>query len=191
MHKALFFGSFNPIHTGHVRIAEFVIEKSIADEVVFMISPMSPFKREDQLLDDNIRLELVNIAIEGIVGLAASNMEFSLPKPSYTAKTLELIRNQDPQHTYSVLLGSDQVPGFHKWKCYEEILQYHKVLLYPRPGSESPDLSKYPRMELLKAPVYNIAATEIRQRIENGEDTGDLLPPKVAQRIINHKYYRK
>lgn len=191
MHKALFFGSYNPIHTGHVRIAEFVIEKSIADEVVFMISPMSPFKRDYALLDDQIRFELVNIAIEGKKGLYASNMEFSMPKPSFTAKTLEVIRTQEPQHIYSILLGSDQVPEFHNWQRYEEILQHHKVLLYPRPGNENPDLSDYPQMKLLKAPVYDIAATEIRHKIENGEDTGDLLPEKVAQRIINRKYYRK
>lgn len=191
MHKALFFGSFNPIHIGHLRIAEFVIEHGLADEVVFMVSPMSPFKKDQPLLDDDIRFELVKLAIEGIEGFSASNMEFSLPKPSFTAKTLEVIRNVDPQHKYSVLLGSDQVEHFHQWQRYEEILKHHKVLLYPRPGVENPDLSKYPAMELLVAPVYDIAATEIRHRIENRDMIDDLLPEKVAQRIFQCKYYRK
>ncbi len=192
MHKALFFGSFNPIHLGHIQIAEYVVENKIADEVVFMVSPQSPFKQNLEMLDDDIRFELVSLAIQDNKQLFASNIEFFLPKPSYTAKTLEVLRKNNPEINYSVLLGSDQVELFHKWNKYKTILSNHKIFLYPRrPGMENSDLIPYPGMTLLDAPMYDISSTDIRRAIEHDLLVPDLLPEKVYQRIVEMKYYCK
>lgn len=191
MHKALFFGSYNPIHLGHVQIAEYVVENKIADEVVFMVSPQSPFKQNLEMLDDDIRFELVSLAIHDKKQLSASNIEFYLPKPSYTAKTLEVLRTNNPEITYSVLLGSDQVELFYKWNRYKTILSNHRIFLYPRPGIENSGLIPYPEMTLLDAPMYDISSTDIRQAIKHGLLVADLLPKKVYQRIVEMKYYCK
>ncbi len=191
MHKALFFGSFNPIHNGHLAIAAYVVEQQITDEVVFMVSPLSPFKREEGLLEDGARLELVSLAVEEMAAISVSDLEFLLPKPSYTAQTLQRLRALEPQHTHSLLLGSDQIPLFHRWRNYEEILQYHRIFLYPRPGFEQLDVSRYPGMELMEAPLYDISSTEIRGMIAGGEDVSALLPSKVQKQISRRGYYHK
>jgi nicotinate-nucleotide adenylyltransferase len=191
MHKAWFFGSFNPIHSGHLHIAEYIISGAIADKVIFMVSPMSPFKQDLSMLEDDLRYELVLLAVEEKRGLSASNMEFALPKPSFTAKTLEVIRKQFPEDKHSVLLGSDQVEHFDRWQRYNEILKYHEVLLYPRPGIENPRVEQFPGMKLLDAPVFDVASTDIRNKIRNHEPVEDLLPSKVLKRIFEKGYYRK
>ncbi|PLW97515.1 MAG: nicotinate (nicotinamide) nucleotide adenylyltransferase [Marinilabiliales bacterium] len=191
MHKAWFFGSFNPIHSGHLNIAEYIISEDIADEVIFIVSPQSPFKQDFSMLDDDLRYELVCLAVEDKRGLSASKMEFDLPKPSFTAKTLQLIRKKFPEDKHSVLLGSDQVAHFDQWQRYSEILQHHEVLLYPRHGIENPGIEQFPGMKLLDAPVYDIASTEIRNKIRNNEPVEDMLPLRVLKRIFNEGYYRK
>ncbi|MDD3011654.1 MAG: nicotinate (nicotinamide) nucleotide adenylyltransferase [Bacteroidales bacterium] len=190
MQKALFFGSFNPIHNAHLAIAEFVVNQNLADEVLFVVSPQSPFKSASELLAKEARLHLVELAVRSSSHLHACAVEFSLPTPSLTAETLHVFRKTYPDTRFSLLLGTDQVSGFRQWKNYKTILKYHPILFYPRGGTEVPDLSEFTNGVLIHAPVIDISATEIRNRIKMNRDVASLLPAAVFQEIQQMKYYR-
>ncbi len=189
MHKALFFGSFNPIHNGHLAIAQYVIDNAIADEVLFVVSPGSPFKNPEVLLDKQMRLELVELAIMDMPHIFVSDAEFYMPLPSFTADTLRVFRKQWSDSELSILLGADQLEGFHRWKNYLEIIKFHKVFLYPRKGTPSKIPDDLYNMELLDAPLFELSSTDIRHLIASGGDVSKMMPPKVINRIRENKYY--
>lgn len=176
MNVILYFGSFNPIHRGHLGLAEFVLANSDADELWFVVSPHNPLKQKSDLWDDNRRLALIQDAISGHKGLRVSDIEFSLPQPNYTINTLRTLRNKFPEHSFSLLIGEDNYAIFNRWRDYDEILRDFRIFVYPRPGVNA-DRSLFPEMLWLdNAPLFDISSTEVRNRLANGESVSDLVP---------------
>ena len=179
MRIVLYFGSFNPIHYGHIRLAEYVLRNEDVDYVWFVLSPHNPLKSPEDLWPEQKRLSLVRQAIEGKKGLEACDVEFSLPKPNYTINTLRYLSAHYPQHTFSILIGEDNYNIFDRWREWQEIVRHWHIFVYPREGSDS-DRSRFPEMQWLdNAPHYNISSTEIRRRLSNGEPVDGLTPVKI------------
>lgn len=176
MNILLYFGSFNPIHKGHVGLAEYMLGRDDVDEVWLVLSPHNPLKDVAGLWDEQKRLELVEKACEQHKGLKACTVEFGLPKPNYTINTLRYLARQFPGHRFSMLMGADNYEIFDKWKSWQEILSNYKIFVYPRSGSNR-IRGRFEEMEwLMDAPLFNISSTEIRNRIARGECVDDLLP---------------
>lgn len=192
----LFFGSFNPIHIGHLVIANHIADSDLIDEVWFIVSPQNPFKKKNTLLEDYHRLVLVNEAIEDNDKLKASNIEFSLPKPSYTIDTLVYLTEKYPQYNFSIIMGEDNIKSFHKWKNYEVILKNHAVIVYPRLGVDeekktNSEILSHKNVTLLQdIPVMNISASFIRKQIKKGKSVAYLLTNKVAKYVDEMNFYR-
>lgn len=191
MKIGLYFGTFNPIHIGHLAIANYMLEFGEIDQLWFVISPQSPFKQKLSMLDDYQRLELVNRAIEGDQRMKASSIEFKLPKPSYTIDTLTYLQEEFPMHQFSILMGSDNLKFFRKWKNYELILENYQVLVYPRPGFDSKSFMKHRNIQLVDAPIMDISATFIRGAIKAGKDIRHFIPEKAWQYIAEMNFYKK
>lgn len=176
MNVLLYFGSFNPIHKGHVGLAEYMLSRDDVDEVWLVLSPHNPLKDVAGLWDEQKRLELVEKACEQHKGLKACTVEFGLPKPNYTINTLRHLSRQFPCHSFSMLIGADNYEIFDKWKSWQEILANYKIFVYPRSGSNR-ILGRFEEMEwLMDAPLFNISSTEIRERLARGECVDNLLP---------------
>lgn len=175
----LFFGTFNPIHIGHLIVAQFFLNETDLDEIWFVITPKSPFKQKEKITDDRQRLYMVQLAIEGVDGLRASDVEFGMPKPNYTVKTLEKLRALYPDRSFVLLMGADNIKNFKKWKDYEQILAHHSIYIYPRPfvrlDASEAELGKY----FEKAPAIDISSTYIRDSLKAGKDIRFLLHHKV------------
>jgi nicotinate-nucleotide adenylyltransferase len=186
----LFFGSFNPIHIGHMIIAGYMLEFTVVDEIWFIISPQNPFKAEEDLLADNHRYYMVNMAVEGHDRMQASNFEFHLPKPSYTFNTLTQLREKYPQKNFVLLAGSDILPEFNKWKNYRQILEHYQMYIYPRPFTKSNPYGNHPNLILIDAPVMDISSSFIRASIREGKNVSFLLPPKIYDYIIDMHFYQ-
>lgn len=187
----LFFGSFNPIHLGHVNLAEFIFEFSGVDEIWFVVSPQNPLKENKTLIEEHHRLKMVELAIEGKEYLKTSDIEFSLPKPSYTIDTLQNLREKYPQDNFILIIGSDNVAIFDQWKNYETILEEYSILVYPRKDFDfEPFEEKYPDMHLIdEAPLFEISSTEIRLLIQKNEDVSKWIHSSVYQYIKENKLY--
>lgn len=182
----IFGGSFNPIHVGHIALAKSLCEQAGLDEVWFMVSPMNPFKRSaNDLLDDQLRLELVEKALETEARLRACNYEFHLPKPSYTWHTLQAISRDYPDIDFTLLIGGDNWAAFGKWYHSEDILANFPIVVYPREGSNIGDVPK--GVTVVKTPLLNISSTEIRRRIQAGESIHDMVPESIEPLV--EKYY--
>lgn len=183
----LFFGTFNPIHVGHLVLAEYMLNYADLDELLFVVTPHNPFKLKSTLLPDRTRLHLVNLAIDGEVNMRASDIEFDLPQPNFTAQTLLFLREKYPQTTFSIIMGEDNLRTFHKWRNYESILAHHPILVYPRIGEVPEDqndiLEKYPQATLVDAPRMEISASLIRQSFKEGKPLKNLLPKAVFSYI--------
>jgi len=183
----LFFGTFNPIHVGHLVLAEYMLNYADIDELLFVVTPHNPFKQKSTLLPDRTRLHLVNLAIDGEVNMRASDIEFDLPQPNFTAQTLLFLRDKYPQTTFSIIMGEDNLRTFHKWRNYESILEQHPILVYPRIGEVPEDqndiLEKYPQATLVDAPRMEISASLIRQSFKDGKPLKNLLPKAVFSYI--------
>jgi nicotinate-nucleotide adenylyltransferase len=188
MKVGLYFGSFNPIHHGHLIIATHIVENSNLDQVWFVVSPQNPLKSSVGLLNEYHRLHLVRLAIEGMDTLRASDIEFHLPKPSFTIDTLTYLAERYPQHEFSVIMGSDSYENLHKWKNYEELLKNYSLFIYLRPGHQIEKIEG--RAEILKAPLLEISATHIRNNVKNKRSIRYLVPDKVAEDIEKNRYYR-
>ena len=186
---AYFFGTFNPIHNGHISIARYVLENEYADKVVFVVSPMSPFKRNSHLLQDDERLKMVKIAIEKFPEMEASDVEFHMPVPSFSYDTLLHLEKQNPNQNTIILLGSDQLEGFEKWKNYRYIVDNYLILMYPRMGFQHPNLSGFPQIHLIDAPLLDVSSTKIRQRIAQHLPISEFVDSKVEDWITQHGYY--
>lgn len=191
MHIGLFFGSFNPIHVGHMALANYMVEFTDMEQVWFVISPHNPLKEKASLLNQNQRLYMVNVAIEDDARFKSSTIEFDLPQPSYTINTLVHLKEKYPKHTFSLIIGQDNLENFHKWKNYEEILKKYKLYVYPRPGAKSTELEQHPNVVLTQAPVIEISSTFIREAIKNKKDIRHFLPEKAWQYIDEMNLYKK
>ncbi len=193
MKIGLFFGSFNPIHVGHMIIANHLVEHSDLDQVWFVVTPHNPHKKKSTLLDNHHRLQLVNIAVEDFPKLKASNIEFELSKPSYTVNTLIYIGEKYPQHQFSLIMGEDNLKSFHKWKNYETILDNHHIYVYPRITKTHSDseLIHHKKIHKIDAPIVEISSTFIRKEIAAKKEIRPLLPQNVWQYLDEMNFYKK
>jgi nicotinate-nucleotide adenylyltransferase len=189
MKIALYFGSFNPIHHGHLIIANHIVNTGIVDEVWLVVSPQNPFKNSAVLLNENHRLHLVQLSVEGEPKLRASNIEFKLPKPSYTVNTLSYLGEKYPSHQFSILLGSDGFQNINKWHNAPVILKSYPLLVYKRPGFEITETFGA-NVNLLEAPLLQISSTHIRKLIKEGKSIRYLVPDIVAEEIARQYYYK-
>lgn len=180
MKIAVFSGSFNPIHNGHLAIARAVLAQGAAEELWFLVSPQNPLKINSGLYPEGDRLKMVELAIENEPNMTASNFEFLLPRPSYTIHTLEQLRMNYPQHQFTLLIGGDNLAIFHKWVQYQRITNEFGLIIYPRPGFESEKNSQFPNSTFISAPLIDISATEIRAKLTRGESISEMVPVKVA-----------
>ncbi len=162
-HIGLFFGSFNPIHVGHLIIASYMVDHTDMDELWFVISPHNPLKKKATLLDDHHRLALVRVAVEDDPKLKACNEEFNLPQPSYTIHTLTHLKEKYPDYRFSLIMGEDNLQSLHKWKNYEEILRDYQLYVYPRPNYDGDKLKEHPHVHFVDAPIMELSASLIRQ----------------------------
>lgn len=193
---ALFFGSFNPIHIGHLVIANHIANNDKVDEVWFVVSPQNPFKEKKTLLQDYHRLRLVEEAIEGNPKLKASNIEFSLPQPSYTIDTLTYLKEKHPKVNFSIIMGEDNLKSFHKWKNHEIILRDYKIIVYPRVNvaedlKTETEILNHKNVTLLKnIPVMDISASFIRNNIKEGNSIRYLVTDSVLKYIDEMNFYK-
>jgi nicotinate-nucleotide adenylyltransferase len=191
MRVGLFFGSFNPVHVGHLVLANYMLSFTGLEEVWFVVSPQNPLKSKSGLLDQNHRLMLVNAAIEDHPRMRSSNIEFSLPQPSYTINTLVHLKEKYPAHTFSLIIGQDNLQSFSRWKNHEEILRSYELYVYPRPGSGSGEFLDHPHVHLTAAPVIDVSSTFIRNAIREKKDVRFFLHPRVWEEIDLMNFYRK
>lgn len=185
MNIGIFSGSFNPIHIGHLALANYLCEYEGLDEVWFMVSPHNPLKEEAELMDDNLRLELVKLAVEDYLKFRASDFEFHLPRPSYTVHTLDKLKETYPEHTFFLIIGSDNWALFPRWYQSERILAENPILIYPRPGFPVDVISLPNNVKLANSPVFEISSTFIRQALEEGRDIRYFLHPAVYTKLSN------
>jgi nicotinate-nucleotide adenylyltransferase len=181
----LFFGSFNPIHIGHLIIANHLVEHSAMNELWFVVTPQNPFKEKQSLLDNHLRLEMVNLAIESYPKLRASNIEFHLPQPNYTVNTLAYLEEKHPNTNFALIMGEDNLKSFYKWKNYEHILANYSIYVYPRisEGTVPEALTEHQHITRVPAPIIELSATFIREELKAGRNIRPLLPEKVWQYI--------
>jgi nicotinate-nucleotide adenylyltransferase len=189
MDIGLFFGSFNPIHIGHLIIANHVSQETNLNQVWFVVSPQNPLKLSASLLNEYDRLHLVKLAIEGENKLRASGIEFNLPKPSYTVDTLAYLKEKFPQHSFSIIMGSDSFSNLTKWKNYDVIVKNHPLFIYIRPGF-TVENKIGAKITLLDAPLLEISSTHIRKFIKERKSIRYLVPDIVKEEIEKNTYYR-
>ena len=187
----LFFGSFNPIHLGHTNLAEYIFRFSGVDEIWFIVSPRNPLKEQSELIDENLRLKMLQLATGDKDYLVASDIEFDLPKPSYTIKTLNTLSEIFPEDDFILLIGSDNMQIFDQWKDYQTILDDYSVLVYPREGYPYEEYEeRYPEMQILEvAPFFDVSSTQIRELIKNNQDVSHWLHADVYQFIKENNLY--
>lgn len=189
----LYFGTFNPIHIGHLVIANHMVEFSDLDEVWFVITPHSPFKTKQSLLDDNHRYQMVFEATKEYPKLRPSKIEFDLPQPNYTVHTLaHLTEKYGDDHNFSLIMGDDNLKSFHKWKNFEVILDNHDLYVYPRisEGEKHHQFTAHPKVHHVNAPVMEISSTFIRQNHKDGKNIKALLPDAVWKYMDEMNFYR-
>jgi nicotinate-nucleotide adenylyltransferase len=187
----LFFGSFNPIHIGHLIIAGYMLEFTDLDQIWFIISPHNPLKERKTLLADYHRLALVKIAIEDNPKMKASDIEFKMPKPSYTIDTLTYLTEKYPKNDFVLIAGTDIFPSFHKWKNYKEILSLYEIYVYSRPDYDIGIYSDHQKIKIFKAPLMEISSSFIRKAIKEGKNVEFMLPKKVSEYILEMHFYEK
>jgi len=188
----LFFGTFNPIHIGHLIIANHFAEFSDLDEVWLIVTPHNPHKKRNTLLEDIHRLSMVRIAVEDYPNLKASNIEFELLQPSYTVNTLAVLDEKYPDDRFSLIMGEDNLKSFHKWKNFEIILERHAIDIYPRisEGIIETQFSNHPQIKKIAAPIVEISASFIRKSIQDEKNIRPLLPQNVWQYIDEMNFYK-
>ncbi len=193
MNIGLYFGTFNPIHVGHLIIANHMVENSDLDEVWLVVTPHNPFKKKSTLLDNNHRFELAFLATEKYDKIKPSKIEFDLAQPNYTVNTLIHISEKYPQHNFSIIMGEDNLKSFHKWRNYETILEHHTVFVYPRITEEktATQFDQHPKVHKIASPIIQISSTHIRNGIKAGKNIEPMLPEGVWKYIDDMNFYRK
>ena len=190
MNIGLYFGSFNPVHVGHLIIANHILNETELEKVWFVVSPQNPLKQSGSLLNEYQRLHLVRLATEDDDRIKASDIEFSLPKPSYTVNTLAYLSEKYPEHTFSIIMGGDSFQNLDKWKNFEVITKNYRIYIYSRPGFEITQTFNADHI-VLNAPLLELSATTIRNLIRAGKSVRYLLPEKVLEEIEKGGYYRQ
>lgn len=185
----LFFGSFNPIHVGHLIIANSMLTGSELEEVWFVVSPQNPLKERSTLLADYHRLQMVRVAIEENYKMRACDVEFHLPIPSYTVVTLAHLGELYPDREFSLIMGSDNLDNFHRWRNYEHILENYEIFVYPRPGHDGGDLASHPHVHLVDVPMMDISSSYIRERISKRQSVEYLLTEPVYKYLTEMHFY--
>lgn len=190
MKIGLYFGSFNPVHTGHLIIANHILNETDLERIWFVVSPQNPFKSNDTLLNEYNRLHLLKICTENDPRIKVTDIEFNLPRPSYTSITLAHLSEKYPDHEFSLIMGSDSFQNLYKWKNAESIISNYSVYVYRRPGFE---ISNHPGVKLtvVEAPLLQISATQIRVLIRRGKSIRYMVPESVREEIENSGYYKK
>ena len=193
MKIGLYFGTFNPIHVGHLIIANHMAEHSDLEQIWMVVTPHNPLKQKNTLLDDYQRLHLVRLATEDYPKIKPSDIEFKLPQPNYTVNTLAHLIEKCPQHEFSLIMGEDNLKSLHKWKNYEYILQHHDIYIYPRVSEEAENLTlkNHPRVHWIDAPIVEISSTFIRKNIKNKKNIRPLLPHNVWEYVDHNNFYRR
>lgn len=203
MKIGLYFGTYNPIHVGHLIIANHMAEFADLDQIWMVVTPHNPLKKKATLLDDQQRLQMVYLATEDYPKIKPSDIEFKLPQPSYTVITLEHLKEKYPNHEFSLIMGEDNLKTLHKWRNYEVILNNHDIYVYPRLEAkgqtgeaisdepENLELKSHPKIHVIDAPIVEISSTFIRNSIKEGKNIQPLLPPKVWEYIDHNNFYKK
>lgn len=193
MKVGLYFGTFNPIHAGHLIIANHMAEYSDLDQVWLVVTPHNPHKKKSTLLDDHHRLQMVFLAIENYNKLKPSDIEFRLPQPNYTVHTLAHLQEKFPTYEFSLIMGEDNLNSLHKWKNYEVIIQNHDIYVYPRlnSGETNPELTANARIHHINAPILELSSTFIRNSIKEGKNVRPLLPANVWEYVEHNLFYTK
>jgi nicotinate-nucleotide adenylyltransferase len=189
MKIGLYFGSFNPIHNGHLIIANHILNETALDKIWIIVSPQNPFKESNNLLNSYDRLHLVSKAVENDNRIKASDIEFHLPKPSYTVTTLAYLKEKYPEHEFFVIVGSDSFQNLAKWKNFETIVQNYTLIIYKRPGFEITN-NLGAQIEIMDAPLLEISATYIRELVRRNKSIKYLVPESIEQEIQNNRFYQ-
>ena len=191
MKIGLFFGSFNPVHVGHLIIANFMATQTDLDKVWLVVSPQNPLKPKKTLARDYDRLHLVQLGIGDNPKIQASNVEFDLPKPSYTIDTLAFLKEKYPDRSFALIMGGDNLASLHLWKNYEQILAGYDIYVYKRPAYEVGELAAHPRVRICEAPLLDISATYIRECLRTGKSVRYLVPDAVWEYLESGNLYRQ
>jgi nicotinate-nucleotide adenylyltransferase len=193
MKIGLYFGTFNPIHIGHLIIANHMAEHSDLDQIWMVVTPHNPHKQKSTLLDDHHRLEMVFLATKEYPKIKPSDVEFKLPQPNYTVNTLAHLQEKYPQHEFSLIMGEDNLNSLHKWKNYEVILKNHDIYVYPRLASGETDtqFTNHAKIHRVDAPVIELSSTFIRESIKNKKNVIPMLPEKVWEYVEHNLFYKK
>ena len=188
----LYFGTFNPIHVGHLTIANYMVEYSDLDEVWLVVTPHNPHKKKNSLLDDIHRLAMVRIAVEDYPKLKASSIEFDLPQPNFTVNTLAHLEEKYPEYEFCLIMGEDNLKSFHKWKNYEVILERYAIYVYPRisEGRVESRFMDHPAITLIEAPIMELSSTFIRNAIKKNKNIRPMLPDAVWKYLDEMNFYR-
>lgn len=191
MKIGLYFGSFNPIHIGHLIIANHIAEHSDLDEIWFVVTPHNPFKKKSSLLDNYQRLEMVYIATKDYIKLKPSDIEFRLPQPNYTINTLVHLHEKYPKHDFALIMGEDNLKSFHKWKNYELILEEHHIYVYPRISNHTlnTQFHNHEKIHFIDAPIMELSSTNIRNSIKTGKNVKPMLSDTVWKYIDDMNFY--
>jgi len=192
MEIGLYFGTFNPIHNGHLTIANHMAEHSALDQIWFVVTPLSPFKKKSSLLDNHQRLEMVYLATKDYDKLKPSDIEFGLKQPNYTIDTLTYLQEKFPNYKFALIMGEDNLKGFHKWKNYELILESHNIYVYPRlsKGKIETQFNNHPRIFNISAPIMELSSTFIRNEIKAGKNVKPMLANGVWEYIDQMNFYK-
>ena len=194
-YTGLFFGTFNPIHIGHLALASHICDSLLLNQIWFVVSPQNPFKKSENLLNDNQRLHMVHLATEDNDKFSVSDVEFTMPKPSYTAHTLTYLSEKHPQKKFALIMGEDNLRTFHKWFNHEEIISNHPIICYPRvkQSTAEPNDAPYqghPNVYLVDAPVLNLSASFIRYCVQQNIDTNYLLHKEVYKYVNEMNFFK-
>lgn len=187
----LFFGSFNPIHIGHLIIANYIVEYTDLAEIWFVISPHNPLKDKSTLLPDHHRLALVNVAVENDPRFKPCDIEFKLPRPSFTIHTLTYLKEKYPDREFTIIMGSDNLQSIEKWRNYEQIIENHKLVVYPRQGSDGGKFKEHKNVIWVSAPLMEISSSFIRKAIKDKKEIQYFLPVEVYKYIREMHFYEK
>jgi nicotinate-nucleotide adenylyltransferase len=185
----IYSGSFNPIHHGHVMLANYLVEFSDLDELWFVVTPQNPLKKKEDLLDDDERLKMVQLALGDDPRIHVSDIEMHLPTPSYTINTLTSLSEQNPDVEFVFICGMDSLQNMKNWREYQKILDNYELLVFPRKGYDGGELVNYPSVTVLKTPILEISSTFIRQCVKEGRDVRHFMPEKAFAYMKEHQFY--